>query len=273
MTLDDILDDPRAVTAVMAAAAAAEILPRFQRLEAHQVDEKESGGVVTEADTLAELHIAKSLMALLPDSTTIGEEAADEDPEILDRLDGDQPVWIIDPVDGTRNFAAGKKCFAVIVALCRGGETIAGWIYDPLNDAAVHAVKGRGAWTGRQRLTLSPPRPLDQMTGSIGPRRRKRLADQAARDGTPQPKKALRYGCAGMEYYHLAEGTLDFSEYLSLKPWDHAAGVLIHGEAGGHSGHVTTGAPYVARAPYRGHLLMAPDRQSWEYLHKLFGPL
>lgn len=73
-----------------------------------------------------------------------------------------------------------------------------------------------------------------------------------------------------MEYFHLADGTIDFAEYVSLKPWDHAAGVLIHREAGGFSADSETGEAYVPRPQYMGRLLMARDVKTWHQLRELF---
>ena len=109
--------------------------------------------LVTDADIASERVLTAALSALLPGSRVVGEEAADADPQTLNWLAGPAPVWLVDPVDGTVNFAQGRECFAVVIALCIGGTTIAGWIYDPINALMVRARCGEGAWleaeTGR----------------------------------------------------------------------------------------------------------------------------
>src|SRR5215475_8172836 len=96
------------VTALIEETAALEILPRFQKLAAGEIREKTPGDFVTVADEAAEARLAPLLSALLPGSLVLGEEAAAADAKLLDRLLDTQPVWVIDPVDGTGNFAEGR---------------------------------------------------------------------------------------------------------------------------------------------------------------------
>lgn len=269
MTVQSILKSPEPVTELICEVTHNEILPRFQKLAEHEIQQKLSGEMVTAADHAAEAALAAGLQQMITGSMVIGEEGAAADPTVMDRLEGEAPVWVIDPLDGTRNFASGNRCFAVIVALCLKGQTLAGWIHNPLSDATAIAIHGEGAWVGETRLCVAPTRSIPNMSGSLGPRRRKLIAERAA-DGVEVPQKAFRYGCAGMEYFHLSDGTIDFAEYVSLKPWDHAAGVLIHREAGGFSADTETGEAYVPRKQYMGRLLMAPDAMTWHQLRELF---
>ena len=142
-----MIPDSENVIAIIREVAAAEIMPRFRNLGADDVAQKRSpSDLVTTADLEAERRLTAALTALSPGSAVIGEEAAEHDPAVLSALAGESPVWLIDPVDGTNNFAHDKPCFAVIVAFCLGGETVAGWIHDPIADATMWAAKGRGAW-------------------------------------------------------------------------------------------------------------------------------
>src|SRR4030095_3156841 len=109
-----MLPDADRVTRLIQEAAAAEIMPRFRQLAAGDVREKAPGDLVTVADEAVEARLAPALEALLPGSVVVGEEAAAADPNLLNRLFDDQPVWIIDPVDGTSNFAEGRPAFAVM---------------------------------------------------------------------------------------------------------------------------------------------------------------
>ena len=95
-----------------------------------QIEAKAADDAVTVADHAAEAILSDLLGKLLPEAAIVGEEAAHADPAVLDRL-GDALCWIIDPLDGTNNFAAGKPPFGILLALAERGETIAGWIYDP----------------------------------------------------------------------------------------------------------------------------------------------
>lgn len=268
--------DTDRVIAIMRGVAASEIMPRFGNLAAGDIAEKRGPkDLVTVADTEAERALAEALVALAPGSAVVGEEAVDADPGVLEALGGSAPVWLIDPVDGTNNFATGKACFAVIIGYCVGGDVRAGWIHDPVADVTVWAKEGRGTWLDtaleRRRLRLPAPKAVAQMTGSLGHRWTKRLKERVkAGLGMPGPR-LVRYGCTGREYMDLAAGRLDFAAYTRLKPWDHAAGVLIYREAGGVA--LVTDARREADRDYRPApeilettLLLAPNHACWRGL-------
>jgi fructose-1,6-bisphosphatase/inositol monophosphatase family enzyme len=105
------------------------------------------------------------------------------------------------------------------------------------------------------------------MSGSLSRRRRERLAKRP--DPETNPARALRYGCVGMEYVDLARGELHFAEYGILKPWDHAAGLLIHAEAGGYAAYTEDETAYRPAGDQHTRLLIAPDRQSWRGLRDI----
>lgn len=269
------LPDPAAVIRIIREVAAAEILPRFRNLAADDVGSKGSSpyDLVTVADIESEKRLSERLRALAPGSLVVGEEGAEADRGLLAALAGEAPVWVLDPVDGTVNFAHGRACFAVIVAWCLGGETAAGWIYDPVADAVLWSAAGEGVWfedgKGRRAVCTSWAADIAAMTGSLTPRAAARLYRAQAQHGGISPA-VVRYGCAGREYMDLATGAIDFAQYTRLKPWDHAAGVLIHREAGGFSALRGGGSPY---RPEPGileeTLLLAPDEESWRTLDLL----
>ncbi|CUW40218.1 putative Inositol monophosphatase [Magnetospirillum sp. XM-1] len=242
------------VASIITETAAEEILPRFNHLSAGQIREKRPGELVTEADTEAERVMTRRLRELIPGAGVVGEEAVAADPALLRLLEGEGAVWIIDPVDGTANFAKGNPRFAVIVALVRDGVTVAGWILDPLGQRMITAELGAGAWLGTERLAVLPTAPLADLTGSV--KRSGRLASMVA--------KCTRKGSAAHDYIDLVTGKLHFAHYNRLMPWDHAAGVLIHAESGGHAA-LTSGMPYRPRAQ-EGCLLLAPTAGTWTSL-------
>jgi fructose-1,6-bisphosphatase/inositol monophosphatase family enzyme len=270
------LPDSDKVIAIMRDVAAREIMPRFGNLAAGDIAEKRGPkDLVTVADTEAEKALAEALLALAPESAVVGEEAVDADPEVLAALGGSAPVWLIDPVDGTNNFANGKACFAVIIGYCAGGDIRGGWIHDPVNDVTVWAKEGEGTWMDtakeRRRLLLPAPKSVAQMTGSLGHRWTKRLKERIKAGLGIQGPRLVRYGCTGREYMDLAIGRLDFAAYTRLKPWDHAAGVLIYREAGGVA--QVTDPPREAERSYRPlpeiletTLLLAPNQACWRGL-------
>jgi len=261
------------VISIVREAAYKEILPRFQKLKDHDIREKNPGDLVTTADLESERHLKEELMKLLPGSIVVGEEETERKPELINRLLEGAPTWVLDPVDGTRNFAHGRSPFTVIVALCYQGETLAGWIYDPITDEMIWAYKGEGAYLRdkqlEKRLRL-PVAPLfEKMKGSLSSRIAKRL-----KNNPEMPQDISRVGCVGRDYMDLALGNLHFARYAYyLKPWDHAAGVLIHTESGGYGALVSRRTPYEATldpseaADKNEVLLFAPNQETWERLH------
>src|ERR1700678_822779 len=139
------------VADIMRQSAKLAILPRYRSLQAHEINEKSASDFVTIADRESEALLAEGLARLLPEATIVGEEAAHSDPGVMGGL-GDALCWIIDPLDGTNNFAAGKPPFGILVALAERGETIAGWIYDPLTGRCCHAQRGGGAFVNGERV-------------------------------------------------------------------------------------------------------------------------
>ena len=259
----------------MSATAAAEVLPRFGRLLPTDITEKRPGETVTVADTAAEAMLTRLLAEIAP-AQVIGEEGIETAPALLAKLGGMDPLWIVDPVDGTDNFAKGDKRFGMIVAFAHEGETLAGWILDPLNDRIVWAAKGEGAWMNGEKIAASRPAPLGELSGTLGTRTRTRL--EARRDMGEQglPRTVPRYGTIALEYLDLARGHLAYMRCVGhLKPWDHAAGVLIHAEAGGYSALSDGEGAYRPTPPRTkdGTLILAPDRAIWESLSAAFAAL
>ncbi len=265
--------DIEAVTAILREAAAEEVMPRFRALAEHEIRAKDGGEVVTVADVAAERHITRRLRDLLPGSQVVGEEATAEDPKLLDIFAReDDWIWVIDPIDGTANFAAGRPVFALMVALVRGGETEAAWILDPVGPRCATAERGAGAWLDGARVTLGPPPPPEELRGTLHARKFA-TADMArqiqARRARVGAVKSLR--CAGWEYLRLASGEIQFSLFTKLMPWDHVPGTLIFREAGGLA-RTLDGVLYGARHHREPGLLIAPDQASWDWLHDaLFG--
>lgn len=151
-----------AVAEIVREVALTEILPRFGTLKVHEIRTKtHPGDLVTDADIQAELHLSRLLTALLPGSVVVGEEATHHDRAVLDRLSEDAPVWVIDPVDGTNNFAHGRDSFGVIVALVKKGRTVAGCIHDPVKNITVIGEEGAGAWCEGVRILVPHPPSLE----------------------------------------------------------------------------------------------------------------
>lgn len=258
-----------AVSEVIESVAMEHIVPRFNKLGRSEIHKKTSGELVTDVDLAVEKELSIRLRALLPESVIIGEEGVAADPSLLDLLKTAPTAWIVDPVDGTYNFAHGKAQFAVIVALARHGQTVAGWIYQPMTDRMVRAQRGEGAHSGGQPLLIDDGL-ASPWRGFAGARFRKHLSSSNDRDvaagGTIRlDMHTMR--CAGLEYVGLARNEAHFSVYGSLKPWDHAAGVLIIEEAGGIGRHLD-GTPYQPAIASHTPLILAQNEAIWNQLHE-----
>ncbi|TFL18796.1 inositol monophosphatase family protein [Jannaschia formosa] len=262
-------DQAAALTEAVRAVARAEILPRFRALAAGDIDEKSSfDDLVTVADRAAEAALTEKVRAILPGDDVIGEEAVSEDRNLLDRL-GSGRVTVIDPIDGTWNFAHGNANYGVIVAVVEEGETVWGLLYDPSFDDWIEAHRGGGAVfcrNGRRTpLALSQQDdPLDRLRGNVGfymfPE-----ADRAGLAGTTHLfRRATSLGASLHEYRMQALGHTDFCLNGMLNVWDHAAGSLILREAGGVA-RLLDGQDY--RPGMReGRLLTARTEGLWETL-------
>jgi fructose-1,6-bisphosphatase/inositol monophosphatase family enzyme len=237
--------DLAAVEAAVRRAAADEIMPRFRQLAAEDIVEKNGPhDLVTVADRLAEEQLTAALSALLPGSRVVGEEAVHADPTVLGALSGDDPVWIVDPVDGTRQFVHGDPGFATLVALAHRGEVLASWTYAPALDLMAVARRGAGAELNGVPLHTGTPAPGAVLDVAIShfdftTDDQKRVLAALDTDGiAPRP-----CGSAGLEYLYVARGEIDATAFSWENSWDHAAGLLLVHEAGGASGTVA-GRPF-----------------------------
>lgn len=260
------------LAAIMTDAADVEILPRFRALEGADIRQKTSAlDLVTDADEQAEWRMRDACAKAFPGAAFVGEESVERDPSLVEKIKDADLAIIVDPVDGTSNFAWGLPLFGVMAAVTSKGETIGGLIYDPVGRDWRKALKGEGAWAesaqGKTRdLRVAPAAPLDEMTGLASwylmpePQRSHTTANLS------KTKACFSYRCAAYEYRIICDGLVNFAVHYKIMPWDHAPGVLIHSEAGGHSAHYD-GQPY---SPTRleGGLILAPDRESWDTVRR-----
>jgi fructose-1,6-bisphosphatase/inositol monophosphatase family enzyme len=259
--------DPEKIAALLRETAAAEILPRFRMLGEGDIREKKPGDFVTAADLASERRLTDALTALAPGSVVLGEEAAAEDPTRLDVLRGEAPVWVIDPVDGTANFARGQPGFAVILAVVERGEVRAGWIYDPLGDVMVVAAAGGGAWSAGQRLAVTRDVAPQALVGAAYGRTAAGVRAAKALETSGRIGRVRNHGCSGLEYIEVALGRAQFSLHSRSLPWDHAAGMLITAEAGGVAAFLD-GSRYDPRVLDRA-VLAAADDAAWRIVQEV----
>lgn len=212
-----------------------EVLTRFRRLTNDDVFEKAPGDPVTVADQATESALAQHLTALLPGSVVVAEEAVSADRTVLGRLTGPQPVWIIDPIDGTENFISGNPRFSILVALARHGQVLASWTHAPALGTTATATAGSGAFVDGRRVQVAPaPHGLRHLDVVVPLPRWCTAADQAQIDTLAEHQVSLSYlDTSGLEYVELASGHRCAMVLNWENCWDHAAGLLLYQEAGG----------------------------------------
>lgn len=256
--------------------AKAEILPHFRNLDLQEIDSKSSpDDLVTIADRAAELAITKAVHEIMPEAAIVGEEAVSADKSVLARVKEPGQVVVIDPIDGTWNFANGIATYGVILAVIEDGETIFGLLYDPSYDDWIMARKGEGAFfcrpdgTKRPLNLAPPPESVAETFGYVGMYlfKKDRQAQLAAT--LPNFRRTTNLRCSCHEYRMLAQGASQFCLNGMLNVWDHAAGVLIYQEAGGVA-RLLDGRAYDP-AMRKGHLLTAASERLWEELAEMFG--
>lgn len=244
------------------------ILPYYQKLAEHEVTAKAADDVVTVADNLSEEMLAEGL-ARFADLPVVGEEASHADPAVQDRLSGD--CWIVDPLDGTRNFAKGRPPFGILIAMASGGEAHTGWIYDVLTDRLCVAHRGKGAFVNGEKIAARP-------TGEDPPVAAISLIfmDPERRDAVKAAAADYRQVdvpyCAAEQYPRLALGVNDVSIFERTLAWDHAAGVLWLNEAGGRAAR-PDGSPYRVDEWDRKGLIGAASPVLWDQIAKRLAAL
>ena len=211
-------------------AAREELLTRFARVERRH---KRDGSILTEADLAVQSRIASRLLQQWPDTVFLGEEMTEAEQAAL--LASEQPVWCLDPLDGTSNFAAGIPYFCVSLALLHQGEVILGMVYDPVRDECFAASREQGAQLNGEPLVVEQSGlELGQTTALIDFKRLDK--ELASRLVTDIPYASQRsFGSVALDWCWLAAGRCHVYLHGRSHIWDYAAGNYIFHAAGGYS--------------------------------------
>jgi myo-inositol-1(or 4)-monophosphatase len=227
--MEDIVLDEYAREAAQIARDAGEIL-RDRFGQPHEVRFKGTIDLVTEADQAAEDLIADRLRTVCPEHDLLCEEGS------VGATLGATYRWVVDPLDGTTNFAHGLPTFAVSIALEDAGGPVVGVVYDPMRDELFVARKGGGATLNGTPILVSA---IDQLIASVlvtgfsyDFTRRAHQAD-VWRDFLTRVQAIRQTGSAALNLCYIAAGRLDGYWEQGLSPWDVAAGAVIVSEAGG----------------------------------------
>jgi fructose-1,6-bisphosphatase/inositol monophosphatase family enzyme len=256
-------------------AARERIMPRFRALEAGHVTTKSGpADLVTLADTEAEAQITAAVRAAWPEAVVLGEEAVAADPSLRAAMGTAELCVIVDPVDGTWNFAKGLAVFGVLLAVLRRGEPVWGLLHDPVMDDWIVAAPGQpagfvtGAGFARPLATSAEAR-IEHMNGYMPLGLFPRAARERIVEEFPDFLRITSLRCAAHEYRMVAQGHAEFCLSGPVPhPWDHAAGVLAVQAAGGVS-RFLDGQPYSATRA-EGVLLSAGSRAAWDSLASRF---
>jgi myo-inositol-1(or 4)-monophosphatase len=237
--------DPVLAVAVRAARRAASVAIDASRdLRRLPTFSKEHGDIVSSADADAEAAIRATIGAAFPEHAIVGEEAGEPAGS-----DAAPYRWIVDPIDGTRNFIHGFPYYSISIALTHNGDLTHAVVLDPVHDELFAAVRGKGAQRNGAPLSVSACTRLeDALVGTVFPTRRSSklpaylpvLNALMARCGGIR-----RAGSCALDLAHLAAGRLDGFFVTSLKSWDVAAGALIVKEAGGRVGDLAGGNDFL----------------------------
>jgi myo-inositol-1(or 4)-monophosphatase len=252
------MKDPIVNIAVRAARAAGNIIIRaVDRLDSLHITEKQPRDFVTEIDQQAEREIIKIIHKAHPTHGILSEECGE--------IPGDDFTWIIDPLDGTRNFIHGFPQFSVSIAVSYKGKIEHGVIYDPVRQELFTATRGRGAQLNERRIRVSKRATLEEcLLGTGFPYRQSDAHIQAYTDSLhailPICGDVRRAGSAALDLAYVAAGRLDGFWEMGLKIWDFAAATLMIKEAGGlvsdfsgsedylKTGNIITGNPKILKA-------------------------
>ncbi|HLM03267.1 MAG TPA: inositol monophosphatase family protein [Pyrinomonadaceae bacterium] len=198
-----------------------------------QVSKKGDINLVTEADLASERLIVERIRSYYPRHSILAEESG----ETVAVIEGENRwKWIIDPLDGTTNYAHGYPCFCVTLALEHEGEIVIGVTYDPTRDELFAAEKGEGASLNGRKIRVSETEQLSEaliVTGFPYDFAQRNNFAQHLNDFLLQSRGVRRDGSAAIDMAYVACGRFDGFWEEGLNPWDVAAGLLLIHEAGG----------------------------------------
>ena len=232
---DGVVKIPRSSTGKTAMEVAMEVALAGGRILVERFDQvkwiavKGRGNIVTDVDTAVESEMLAILGQEFPDMELLGEESA------AVRADSGY-VWIVDPLDGTRNYASGIPFFSVVVGLALDGEVLVGVNYDPARQEMFHAERGKGAFLNDEPIRVSAKSTVDESVLGMD----LSYNDEGAVNGLsvimslwPGMQTARIMGSSALGISYAAAGRTDIYFHHQLEPWDQVAGILLVEEAGG----------------------------------------
>ncbi|MGC6518001.1 MAG: inositol monophosphatase family protein [Candidatus Puniceispirillaceae bacterium] len=260
------------VAQLMIQASVEIIMPRYQNLSADDIATKTADtDYVTIADREAEFWLIPRLNKCLDGVFTVGEESISDDPKLAGKI-GQNLAFVIDPIDGTRNFVDGSPHFCSMISLIDHGEPLIAWVYRPIDGDITVAISGEGAYhmilDDDHNITDWEPvsrhfmrKSLTDMIGTGGIKGLSGQRREAVRNQLRALTKRRLIGSAGCEAVLIALGEHDYLMHSKTTAWDHTPVDLIARE----SGALSLSLPHAHRfSPLRDDaILIAPDEESW----------
>ena len=254
----------RALEVAISAAEAAGKIVRESFRRPQDVSVKGRGNLLTETDLRSERFLHETFRREFPDHAIMSEETASDTP-----LDG--WVWVIDPLDGTKNFASGIPYFCVNIALCYDGQPVVAATYDPNHNECFSAERGRGAFANGQPIHASDRATVEQSVLGVDigyDNDRGRGTLEIVNKLFPQMQALRIQGSAALGLAYASCGRYDLFIHRYLLPWDIAAGILLVEEAGGkitdEAGHPVDVTSQTAVA---GGVRVHEDFMRWQEAH------
>lgn len=252
--------------------------PGFRRLSPDQIHEKAPGDLVTDLDRQAEGELSR-LLTSAGGGIVVGEESVHDDASVLQELTTAELAWVIDPIDGTKNYVNGSTHHAVMVAEVQHGVTTRSWIWQPQLGHMWIAERGNGLVCDGEPVTSDRRRPDPETIGPNAqlldhpdPAQRVTADRQVVRAVTAYPHNrrtspsltwSEAHSCCGVDYPLICLGEQEVACWFHIHPWDHLPGALMVTECGGVV-RVAGGADYSARhTEQRGVIIAARDERSW----------
>ncbi len=271
-----LADDLRALIVRAARNAARDqVLPRFRQLAAHEISTKSGpADLVTLADTMAEDQLKAEIGAGWPDALVVGEESVAGDAALRGAMATAEWAVVIDPVDGTWNYAKGLALFGMIIAVLHRGAPVYGLLYDPVLDDWIEAAADlptRIVMAGRdpRPLSVSSEVRVARINGYVPLGLFPKAAQTRIVKEFPDFARIYSLRCSCHEYRMVAQGHAEFVLSGPVPhPWDHAAGVLAVQQAGGVS-RMLDGRDYHAGIT-KGVVLTAGTQTLWDDLASRF---
>lgn len=226
------LEDLREIEQLLRIAAREELLSRFERVKART---KADGSLVTDADLSMQTRLQEELRSRWPEVALLGEEMSVNRQSCL-MPECEDHLWVLDPLDGTSNFASGIPFFGVSLALLAEGRLQAGVVLDPIRDESFSALRGRGAWLNGEPLRLyDEGRTLGRAMAMVDLKRLPPELILRLAKGAPYHSQRS-FGSVALDWCWLAAARVQVYLHGGQKLWDYAAGSLVLQEAGGVGG-------------------------------------